>query len=1000
MVVRKRKTSSSKTFFERAMPQKPVEAPVGSSQHLSNTVTSTSESSSKNSQSRDSVRSFLRKSGSKLLSMLRIRSNGIGAGTKHLSANLVQGDKISASFQLETSTQNEVECSASTPKGLLAPSRPAHDEAGDTDTLPAVLLGPSSSLRLQKNAVYNSNTDGIAANQRHSDRCPRAVDGENISGRISSSRVPRRHSSPGLTHIISHKFSTTFGHPTVIHRVNLRHRPSIRNFSFTPPTSSIGLQRLGDNAQDTSDSSSSAGSRSGSSPRTQSTNPTSQGASLTPPPKILSKESQNNGASSETSAALENKPHQLEKVVPSIVTVETAASAKIFFETYFNELLSGESPRSQRQRELEERLYLSHLCSEERLRAKLAWYRQESDHLRQDRVLKSRSNCTNIRESVSVAGYEVIKVLGKGSFGVVRLVRERQAFGNSYEASTLGSHGDRTHKRSSTMDALWSVVDGTRSFRRKDPSKMRKDVYAMKVIRKSDMIRNCQEGHLRAERDFLVASAKSQWIAPLIASFQDAHNLYLVMDYMVGGDFLSLLVRKNILTEDVARWYVAEMILCVEEAHRLRWIHRDVKPDNFLISASGHLKLSDFGLAFDGHWSHDQTYFMSQRQSLMSKLGIQVEGDAKDRKAAEEAAKRTTAELSNLEPGKNHGQLPSIPGPGPNDDILHWRNRKGRKRLARSVVGTSQYMAPEVIRGEPYDGRCDWWSIGIILYEVWMGTAHPLRRNCACAKHIKCLYGFTPFASKTRSDTKEKILHHPHTLYFPTERSSDKLVSAEAVDLIFHILQEKEYRLCSRKYMLNDFVHSGRIPGELLDYPADRTLKSYRGYYVYSDDATDIKNHPFFQSTRWDELHYRTPPFVPKVKSWEDTKYFDCGQVSDARDGSSEASPPDEADISPEAPLNKSGKAQMDGLNTGNKSGGRSKNGVLGFVSKFQNKSHKRKREKKRARDKVLRDAQVGKIALDIRKRNAFLGYTYRRPKDVLLALEPERGRSLTQAPR
>ena len=59
------------------------------------------------------------------------------------------------------------------------------------------------------------------------------------------------------------------------------------------------------------------------------------------------------------------------------------------------------------------------------------------------------------------------------------------------------------------------------------------------------------------------------------------------MNYCIGGDFLGLLIRKNVLNEEVTRWYIAEMILCVEEAHRMRWIHRDVKPDNFLIDADG-----------------------------------------------------------------------------------------------------------------------------------------------------------------------------------------------------------------------------------------------------------------------------------------------------------------------------------------------------------------------------------------------------------------------------
>jgi serine/threonine protein kinase len=68
--------------------------------------------------------------------------------------------------------------------------------------------------------------------------------------------------------------------------------------------------------------------------------------------------------------------------------------------------------------------------------------------------------------------------------------------------------------------------------------------------------------------------------------------------------------------------------------------------------------------------------------------------------------------------GKERHEKPEADEPNEDEGILQWRNRNGKRRLARSVVGTSQYMAPEVIRGELYDGRCDWWSIGIILYEV------------------------------------------------------------------------------------------------------------------------------------------------------------------------------------------------------------------------------------------------------------------------------------------
>ena len=232
-----------------------------------------------------------------------------------------------------------------------------------------------------------------------------------------------------------------------------------------------------------------------------------------------------------------------------------------------------------------------------------------------------------------------------------------------------------------------------------------KEIYAMKVIRKADMLRNNQEGHLRAERNFLVAAEGSKWVVPLITAFQDARHLYLVMDFCIGGDFLGLLIRKNILGEQITKRYLAEMILCVEETHKMKWIHRDVKPDNFLIGADGHLKISDFGLAFDGFWEHDQKYFYKHRHSLMSDLGVEVEGDAEDQRDAARRKRRQTDAREAHKPTVNISDEKLCAAS--KDKLIDWRNRNQKRRLARSVVGTSQYMAPEVIRGELYDGRCD-----------------------------------------------------------------------------------------------------------------------------------------------------------------------------------------------------------------------------------------------------------------------------------------------------
>jgi serine/threonine protein kinase len=115
-------------------------------------------------------------------------------------------------------------------------------------------------------------------------------------------------------------------------------------------------------------------------------------------------------------------------------------------------------------------------------------------------------------------------------------------------------------------------------------------------MKKDEMHKKNQVLHVRAERDVL-CEANNKWIVDLIYSFQDETYLYLVMEYLPGGDLMSLLMKKDILSENEARFYAAEMILAIESVHKLSCIHRDIKPDNVLIDKSGHIKLSDFGLS-------------------------------------------------------------------------------------------------------------------------------------------------------------------------------------------------------------------------------------------------------------------------------------------------------------------------------------------------------------------------------------------------------------------
>lgn len=124
---------------------------------------------------------------------------------------------------------------------------------------------------------------------------------------------------------------------------------------------------------------------------------------------------------------------------------------------------------------------------------------------------------------------------------------------------------------------------------------------AIKCLKKAEMIKKNQQLHLKAERNILADGG--EWIVNLFYSFQDQVNLYLVMEYLGGGDLMNLLIAKNVLPEQDAKFYAAEIVtliiiqvLAIESIHKKNYIHRDLKPDNVLIDDKGHIKLSDFGL--------------------------------------------------------------------------------------------------------------------------------------------------------------------------------------------------------------------------------------------------------------------------------------------------------------------------------------------------------------------------------------------------------------------
>ena len=132
--------------------------------------------------------------------------------------------------------------------------------------------------------------------------------------------------------------------------------------------------------------------------------------------------------------------------------------------------------------------------------------------------------------------------------------------------------------------------------------------YAMKTLRKADVLNRNQVAHVKAERDIL-AEADNEWVVKLYYSFQDKDNLYFVMDYIPGGDLMSLLIKYGIFKEPLARFYIAELTCAVESVHKMGFIHRDIKPDNILIDRDGHIKLTDFGLCTGFRWTHNSKYY-------------------------------------------------------------------------------------------------------------------------------------------------------------------------------------------------------------------------------------------------------------------------------------------------------------------------------------------------------------------------------------------------------
>lgn len=306
------------------------------------------------------------------------------------------------------------------------------------------------------------------------------------------------------------------------------------------------------------------------------------------------------------------------------------------------------------------------------------------------------------------------------------------------------------------------------------------EVCALKKMKKTTLAKMDEVKHVLIERDILTAT-KTPWLVSLLYAFQDRDHVYLAMEYVPGGDFRTLLNNSGVLKEEHARFYSAEMFMGVSELHKLGYIHRDLKPENFLVDSTGHVKLTDFGLATGA-------LNPAKIESMKNKL---------DQVKDENLVVRSTLERR----------------------TMYKSMRMAEPRYADSVVGSPDYMPPEVLRGKTYTFSADYWSLGCILFEF--------------------LCGFPPFSGSTPDETWVNLKNWPKVLRRP--------VYDKPEDLIFNLTDQAWEAV----------VH-------LIASPKDRvsTIQEVQGLKFYSEV-------PF------KGLRQQAAPFVPMLDNETDVGYFD-----------------------------------------------------------------------------------------------------------------------------
>ncbi len=289
--------------------------------------------------------------------------------------------------------------------------------------------------------------------------------------------------------------------------------------------------------------------------------------------------------------------------------------------------------------------------------------------------------------------------------------------------------------------------------------KMKKNdqLYAMKVIEKTDsdnkMCRICMEKEI-------LNNINHPFILKSFYSFQTPTKICFVMQYCAGGTFYNMVKRQSFkcLTEEATKFYSAEILLALEYMHYRGYVHRDIKLDNILMNQYGHVVLADFDLAAKSDKPTDPHTFICR-----SCTKVYSEPDL----------------------------------------------------ISDSFVGTLDYLAPEIVVHDKYNSSVDWWSFGVLIYEMLFGTG--------------------PFKGKTREELFESI-KRAHISFPPHPKS---VPSKHIKDIISHLIEKDIKKRLGNKF-----------------------------------GAATVKSHSFYKNTKWQLLRNLNPPIIPKLSGLEDSRYF------------------------------------------------------------------------------------------------------------------------------